>query len=399
MRILYADWPCFGKEDVIDAFKQLGHEIFCVTITEKSHAKIDWPFVNELEQLIKENCIDAVFTINYFPTISEACLMAKVKYISLIYDSPSIKLYNLNIVNSCNYIFLFDSYTYYDLLRKGVKTVYYAPVAVNTERTSHIPITDEDKKNFSCDVSFVGSLYNEEHNFFDRLKEKADDYLLGYLEGLMNSQMLVYGYNFLEECLSDEIIKQIYKVMPYQLEENSFADLSYVYANYFLCRKITSMERMNLLKAVSGEAKTLLYTREKEACLGTCINKGTIDYYSVMPKVFRLSKINLNITLRSIKSAIPLRAMDIMGAGGFLLTNYQEDFSLHFEPDVDFVYYGSTEELLDKVAFYLRHDKERQAIALNGYKKVSENHTYVRRLQEMLTVAGLAASLNSGIEK
>ena len=44
-----------------------------------------------------------------------------------------------------------------------------------------------------------------------------------------------------------------------------------------------------------------------------------------MPYVFRNSRINLNITLRSIKSGIPLRCMDIYGAGGFLLSNYQTD--------------------------------------------------------------------------
>ena len=38
--------------------------------------------------------------------------------------------------------------------------------------------------------------------------------------------------------------------------------------------------------------------------------------------MFANSKVNLNITLRNIKTGIPLRALDIMGAGGFLLTNY-----------------------------------------------------------------------------
>lgn len=53
---------------------------------------------------------------------------------------------------------------------------------------------------------------------------------------------------------------------------------------------------------------------------------GAVDYYEVMPHVFKQSKINLNITLRSIQSGMPLRAWDIMGAGGFLLSNYQADF-------------------------------------------------------------------------
>lgn len=62
---------------------------------------------------------------------------------------------------------------------------------------------------------------------------------------------------------------------------------------------------------------------------------GPIDWYSVMPLVFKNTCINLNITLKSIQSGIPLRGMDIMGSGGFLLTNYQNDF-------LDFLYLTKT---------------------------------------------------------
>ena len=49
-----------------------------------------------------------------------------------------------------------------------------------------------------------------------------------------------------------------------------------------------------------------------------------------MPLIFRESKINLNITLRSITSGMPLRALDIMGAGGFLLSNYQQELAENY---------------------------------------------------------------------
>ena len=61
--------------------------------------------------------------------------------------------------------------------------------------------------------------------------------------------------------------------------------------------------------------------------LPNVINMGSVDYYDMMPYVFKCSDINLNITLRSIKTGIPLRAMDIMGAGGFLMSNYQVDLT------------------------------------------------------------------------
>ena len=128
-----------------------------------------------------------------------------------------------------------------------------------------------------------------------------------------------------------------------------------------------------------------LYTPE-EIALGNCILCGKIDHHHTGPKVFKASKINLNITLKSIETGIPLRAMDIMGAGGFLISNYQEDYLLQFEPGKDFVFYENIEDLLEKTAFYLRHDTEREKIAGNGHDKMVKEHTYSKRIAEMLSI-------------
>ena len=78
-----------------------------------------------------------------------------------------------------------------------------------------------------------------------------------------------------------------------------------------------------------------------------------------------------------------------MGSGGFLLTNYQEDMFDCFEPGVDFVYYDSYDDLLEKVEYYLEHDEERQQIARNGYEKVKKYHTYRHRLDTILNIMNL----------
>jgi spore maturation protein CgeB len=113
---------------------------------------------------------------------------------------------------------------------------------------------------------------------------------------------------------------------------------------------------------------------------------GTVHYEKEMPLVFRHSRINLNITLRSIQNGIPLRAMDIMGAGGFLLTNYQNDFTMHFVQGEDYVCYESQEDMMDKIDYYLKHEKERKEIAKNGQKKVCREHTYKKRLGEIFDI-------------
>ena len=103
-----------------------------------------------------------------------------------------------------------------------------------------------------------------------------------------------------------------------------------------------------------------------------------------MPRVFKQSKINLNITLRSIKSGIPLRGFDIRGAGGFLLSNVQGDFLGSFTPGDEFVYYEDEKDLLRKIDYYLFHEDEREAIARSGHDKVAAEHTFRHRVREML---------------
>ena len=92
------------------------------------------------------------------------------------------------------------------------------------------------------------------------------------------------------------------------------------------------------------------------------------------------------MSLRRIQKGIPLRCMDILGCEGFLLTNYQEDMLMFFEPGVDYVYYESKSDLIDKVGYYLEHEDERKMIAQSGYKKVLQNHTYEQRLLEIIDV-------------
>ena len=98
----------------------------------------------------------------------------------------------------------------------------------------------------------------------------------------------------------------------------------------------------------------------------------------------RYSKINLNITLRSIESGMPLRALDVMGAGGFLLSNYQTELAENFVDGEELVLFESEEDLLAKVEYYLQHEKERQAIARCGWKKVCEEYSYEKRVAQIM---------------
>ena len=103
-----------------------------------------------------------------------------------------------------------------------------------------------------------------------------------------------------------------------------------------------------------------------------------------MPKVFHAAKINLNMTMRPIETGLSLRIWDILGCGGFLLTNYQAEIPDYFEIGKDLEAYESMEELEQKIQYYLTHEEERLQIAINGYEKVARFHTYEQRIAEMI---------------
>lgn len=154
--------------------------------------------------------------------------------------------------------------------------------------------------------------------------------------------------------------------------------------------EITARDREKLLEVAANEGNVNLYSESQYSRIQN--NKkitytGIIDYEKGMPAVFRGSKINLNITLRSITSGIPLRALDIMGAGGFLMSNYQAELSEYFIDGKDMVLFDSPEDMQWKIRYYLKHDDERQQIAKNGFEKVKRKFSYDIQLEKMMRLA------------
>ena len=92
--------------------------------------------------------------------------------------------------------------------------------------------------------------------------------------------------------------------------------------------------------------------------------------------VLNESKINLNLSLRSIRRGIPLRVMQILGAGGFCLTDYKEDMDGLLADGEDIVCFWSEEEMVDKCRYYLSHEEERKKIVQRGFETAKKKLSY-----------------------
>ncbi len=379
MKILNIEWKAFGNQDMVDAFLAEGHHVVHFPFSKEENVRNNPEAEGRLWDTISKEDPDAVFSFNFFPIVSKVCDREGIPYVSWIYDSPHVRLYSYTILNPCNHVYVFDQEVYREFHNAGIPTVHYMPLAANTERLD--VMERAGKPAYDYDLSFVGALYTEIHQLFDRVKG-LPDYARGYLDALMSAQRKVWGCNFIQESL-EPVLPDLYKSLPLDPNPDGAESREFLYAQYVINRKITGLERTELLRAITQKRSLDLFTFDDTFSMANLRNHGQVNPYEEAPRVFKRSKINLNITLRSIKSGIPLRCFDIMGSGGFLLSNFQSDFLGLFTPGEDFVFYEDKRDLLDKIDYYLTHDKEREEIARNGHDKVASAHTYQHRVREM----------------
>lgn len=397
MHILMYRWKAYNYRDIEQTFLLLGHTVDNIE-QELGSYDVSPEFERVIEEKIRGTHYDMVFTVNYFPLISNVCERTGVKYVSWTCDNPLISMYHESVFHDCNYIFTFDKTNYLEFREMGVKHIWYLPLAVDTERMDALlgvpeevgrwkVAQDPEMQKYRGDVAFVGSLY--ERNSYDKIKNRLPEYLRGYFDAVMEAQLNISGANIVESMLTTNILEQLQEYFQLEKSEGSFSDLGLIFQTTVLGFKIAEIERRRALIELSKHYRVNVYSNSDVSDLLRIQYCGSVDYWSEMPKVFRMSKINLNFTIPNIKSGIPLRIWDVLGCGGFLLTNYQAEIPYYFKEGEDLVCFDGLEDLCEKVGYYLEHEEERKRIAWNGYHKVREKHSYIERIHTILdTVAG-----------
>lgn len=391
-KILIFEWPSITQKEAIVAFEALGLEYHTYKVPYESYI-YDEDFLEQINRHLDFNTFDLVFSVNYFAMIAEACYVHDTPYLSWCYDSPTYIGDHRYLKYPTNYVFMFDSSEVEKYRSKGFENVRYMPLGVNVSRYDKIICTPEEKEKYQASISFVGSLYD---NKLTKALNYLTDYQKGYLNALVDNQLKIYGNNLFAPILSakfmdwlstpefnKEIISDWKKDKPD--EENPGAGS----LNILLSKMVTNRERLLLITMLSKHWDFKLYSNATNEVFNTTIQCGTVEYYQEMPKVFKNSRINLNITLRSIETGIPQRCIDIMGSHGLLLTNYQKDLDEYFKDQENILIYRSVEEAYEKVKFYLSHESLRKKIEDRGYETVKQHFNYSELLKKMMKISGL----------
>ena len=295
-------------------------------------------------------------------------------------------MYSEMVFNPYNYMFHFDLSEVERVKKLGVSHIYHLPLAVNIERVNNVikQARTVSWKYVNNGVAFMGNLYNDEVDFIESIAG-LPDYEKGYMKSLELAQLTMPGTDLIEELFDDYYNQRLNRYVSFSKEKEFFIKDTELALN-MIKKNISSMERINILEMLSSKCDVTLYSDSKKQCLPAVRKRGYIDYMKEMPVMFANSKVNLNITLRNIKTGIPLRALDIMGAGGFLLTNYCYELSEYMNDGDDYVTFIDSEECCDKAEFYIKHDEKRKRIARNGQDKIIKMFTYDNQISKMMEI-------------
>lgn len=386
MRVLFCQFGGLGEQAIENTFAKLGYQV------ERFNAKADnydydKGLLNKFADRMQKEKVDFVFSINFLPIISKVCNVYKTIYISWIYDCPEMHLYSPALRNPINRIFLFDRIQYNRFAPIAPEHIFYMPLATKPMALKEQEkISLEERRKYTGDITFIGSLYNESDKRFHEI-QNLPDYWKGYIQGVIEAQINVFGYNFIADSLTDEDVEKLSKLLKYELVDDYQRIDREIIADTYIGTMASALDRQRTIQKLSQAHRITLYTGSDTSSLENIDNRGLADSITMMPKIFRCSKINLNITSKTIQSGVPLRVFDVMGAGGFLITNYQAELFDLFEPGVDLVVYEDMNDLEEKVNYYLQHEEERKQIAINGYNRICNNYTYDIVLKKILTLA------------
>ena len=410
MEILFYRYNSICEPDIMQVFNDFGITVHAEEMEMKDKHITPKQCAMKITEWLTTHSFAFVFSINFFPAISYTCNRFKIPYVCWSVDSPVPELFSNALKNEWNRIFLFDHAQYEFFRPFNPEHIFYLPLATNVERWEKVVLnmTEEDFVKYDTNVSFVGSLYTEKCRYDSLIhsdtvrtassskfatesgnnRSAISPYTQGFVDGLMEAQLKVYGCNFIADNLTDRVIDEIASADPDFYEgSDTFTDTRrYLVSHQYIGMKLAALERERTLNRLAEHFHVTLYTHSDTSRLRGVECRGGVNTLTEMPKVFHASRINLNMTMRPIETGLSLRVWDILGCGGFLLTNYQAEIPEYFEIGKELETYESMEELEQKVQYYLAHEEERIEIAINGYEKTAKFHTYELRIAEMIRI-------------
>jgi len=92
-----------------------------------------------------------------------------------------------------------------------------------------------------------------------------------------------------------------------------------------------------------------------------------------------------------------MRMFEGTGVGTCLLTDFKVNVHEFFDPDREIVCYESGMDCMEKALYLLEHERERSQIAQAGQRRTLRDHTYARRMEELVEIVQVVTNSRSKV--
>ncbi len=364
-RIILLESGYFTLAECKRGLEKNGHRVFLLPLGDN--------FIERLLLLLIEVKPDFILTINHLGFDEEGKLTSlltelKIPYASWFVDSPTYILYGDSRLAS-DFCALFSWERSY--LRRMEEIGFEAPVflPLATDPQVFRPVNPPAPLQFRSDIAFVGNSMTEAN---EKWRTKVPP---GTLERL-SAKAVARQFSGCRRPMA-EILREL----GVNAEGRGLIDIEAA-----MVWKATQEYRKELVRHLLPAGLTIYGDAGWEGLLPEGHGfRPLVNYYRELPLVYNFTKVNVNCTSFQMNSAVNQRVFDAAACGGFLLTDHQGDMELFFEPGRDAVCFASPEEAAGLAGYYLRHETERKSIAQAARKRVLAEHTYEKRMAELVS--------------
>jgi spore maturation protein CgeB len=271
----------------------------------------------------------------------------------------------------------------------GFSSVGYLPIGVDTDRRYPIELNEEERSRFAARVCFVGSslidrarrfkrLFLQLHASFNCSAEESFDETSERLERVLAAERANYGvYD------SDKLLEEHFGEFLEAAHRNGTPDDP----KKWVAEIVASQKRIAYVSALSdfgihvwGDER---WTEVSSAVPGVHY-RGLAEQGHELTCVYSSAEIHVDVNRIYQPEAIPMRVINVMACGGFLIAEHSESIEELFEVGKEIETYRTIEELEAKVAHYLEHPGEAREIAQRGLEAVRQRHTMRIRAASLL---------------
>lgn len=353
-------------------------------------------FLQQFIQYTQNDDIDFVFSLGFLPFVSLACGAQNMRYVCWLIESWKDEYFSKIIKNEWNQIFCMHKAVCQELIRCGVQHVYYLPFGAGVcpsqlEKQNDIQVaTDalpDENEFYKLDAALYGGISDcrkdPSHPFYATGPMK--DSTKGYLEGCIACCHQLPQCFPVAERLPDYVKNDLLAFYNPDMSE-TLAGTDWILNHRYFYPLITDANRelfYAYLKKERRLSKIKIYG-EVEKADSVSFEVVSSPAYNELPEIAFHSKINLIIPERNFHGDLSPIAWQILGAKGFLL--YMGEQRDLYPKGMSNTVFRTARDMMQKVAYYLGRDKERQVIAEEIYQDILKNHTCSHRIREILEI-------------